>query len=337
MTPQATPFQTVATTPVSAYNRQQFAQNGAAGMYTASQAQTSGPPAFPYTAHQQHNQPVASAIHPGSYAAPTHTPTFNRPAVTPFQTQPQYGAHAATRDQRHKEVYVLSDQANAAIPKEIRDRYPQDDQGRVLFFEKPPIDNKRTIEARFDTDKGKPLQHTEKYLKAKEIRDKLIADRKRRLDEEVETVNKPEKRLKPGFFSEERDADGRIKADPIKAAQIKLDEEKKTKEAEARFLADATKFLKDKYMEGLQTQYQIEWGSNWREYLSHDLKRGEEIVAEGQKEREETARIAAEKKKQESLTRVQKYEQELEENRKKGFVKDFWTGTYLDDTDPRLP
>ncbi len=78
-------------------------------------------------------------------------------------------------EQRPVEVFVLSDAANASIPKQVRDRFPQDDQGRVLFFTKPPVVADTIVRGK----DGKPLAHTEKYLAAKAERDQQIAARKR--------------------------------------------------------------------------------------------------------------------------------------------------------------
>jgi chromatin structure-remodeling complex subunit RSC1/2 len=75
---------------------------------------------------------------------------------------------------------VLSDVANASIPERIRERFPRDDQGRVLFFTKPPRVPDQIVRGR----DGQPLAHSEKYLAAKAERDKLIATRKRAREEE---------------------------------------------------------------------------------------------------------------------------------------------------------
>lgn len=80
---------------------------------------------------------------------------------------------------RGSEVYVLSNIANESIPKHIRDNFPQDDEGRVLFFTKPPTLPDTVVRGR----DGQPLAHTEKYLAAKAERDKLIATRKREREE----------------------------------------------------------------------------------------------------------------------------------------------------------
>lgn len=126
--------------------------------------------------------------------------------------------------------------ANEAIPKDIRDRFPQDDQGRILFFTTPPLDTRHVVLSGSKSDARKPLTHSDKYLEAKAAREKLIIERKRKAHDELDTrANGSEvKRLKPGFFRETRDGDGRISSDPTKATQLQ-------REFEVSKLADASK------------------------------------------------------------------------------------------------
>jgi hypothetical protein len=73
----------------------------------------------------------------------------------------------------------MSDAANSSIPLEIRQQFPCDDQGRVLWFTTPPLHHTvAPLEAISHKD-GKPLAHTPKYLAAKEKRKALIEERKR--------------------------------------------------------------------------------------------------------------------------------------------------------------
>lgn len=155
-----------------------------------------------YATHQQiHPQPSLTPAHPTNYAA-SSTPSltqagYNRPVyqqhtstTTPGpQAYPPYAsstpAVASTYpDFRAAEVFVLSDTANASIPKHIRDKFPQDDQGRVLFFTKPPVEHDMTVRGK----DGQVLRHTEKYLKAKEERERLRAERKRLGETEQPTL-----------------------------------------------------------------------------------------------------------------------------------------------------
>jgi hypothetical protein len=110
--------------------------------------------------------------HPPNYAA-TPSQAYSRPHAQPAQAYNPYPANL--QEQRAVEVFVLSDAANASIPKHLRDRFPQDDQGHVLFFTKPPVVADNIIRGR----DGQPLAHSEKYLAAKAERDQRIAARKR--------------------------------------------------------------------------------------------------------------------------------------------------------------
>lgn len=58
------------------------------------------------------------------------------PAVQPYQA----GGSNAYNPPKTPEVYTLTDRDNATIPNNIRDQFPRDDQGRVLFFTTPPVD-----------------------------------------------------------------------------------------------------------------------------------------------------------------------------------------------------
>lgn len=102
-----------------------------------------------------------------------------------MQGTPAYNSYPNNvPDQRAAEVFVLSDTANASIPQHVRDRFPQDDQGHLLFFTKPPAIHDTVVRGR----NGEALAHTEKYLAAKAERDKIIATRKRAREEEEEVL-----------------------------------------------------------------------------------------------------------------------------------------------------
>ncbi|KAL9626303.1 MAG: hypothetical protein Q9164_007904, partial [Protoblastenia rupestris] len=100
---------------------------------------------------------------------------------------------------RHPEVYVMSDAANASIPLEIRQQFPCDDNGRVLWFTTPPLNNTVTPLDVVSPKNGKPLAHTPVYLAAKEKRKKLIEERKKQIqdgsaaaDQSAEAENRTE-------------------------------------------------------------------------------------------------------------------------------------------------
>ena len=151
-----------------------------------------------YTQQTPQPAPQPSERHPNQYTTP-HQATFPPQPVTaqPTQYPNQYtsqrastttfppSTHHASSTTGHApraiEVFHLASTANDSIPAAIRSQLHQDDQGRVLFFSAPPLD---VIAPNASSD-GIPLRHTAKYLAAKLKRDALIAERKRKEDEEA--------------------------------------------------------------------------------------------------------------------------------------------------------
>lgn len=89
------------------------------------------------------------------------------------------------------EVYHLADAANASIPPEIRAQFHCDDQGRVLFFTSPPIDQgsgpvstlrsqASNTEGAPGKDAGPPLAHSARYLAARARRDRDRGEKRKR-------------------------------------------------------------------------------------------------------------------------------------------------------------
>jgi len=198
---------------------------------------------------------------------------------------------------------VLSETANESIPREIRDQFPQDDQGRVLFFTKPPIDTRRIIQGKDAAERGQPLAHSEEYLNAKAERDKLGAGQKRALQDQQESH--AYKKLRPGQLGEEREADGRIKANHARAAQIKAETEKHKQEAlEAerqlwlRAMGKGLLLLSEQMETATVNEYKLRYGDEWERYLHEDRSRHEERTKKeadrDQKDQELRSRFATE-------------------------------------------
>lgn len=137
------------------------------------------------------------------------------------------------------EVFHLSDSANAAIPADIREQFQTDEQGRVLFFTKPPLD------VLPPTKNGGPPMHSLKYLAAKlrrqkAEREKLEASMKLPLDEQKR--NSEENHRK----------------------RIKLEEEKVAKDLQA--LEEKSMLALAKWLDqGTDAIYKHEWGALWQE------------------------------------------------------------------------
>ncbi|KIW27945.1 uncharacterized protein PV07_07640 [Cladophialophora immunda] len=208
--PSLTPntFQHQSISPAPQYGRQTSYQQSQPQSHAtiAPQTPASQPSHHPYNPHPQiHPQPTLTPAHPANYSSST-TPSqgmYNRPpqvqpagaaTINPAQSYGPFASTAATTypDQRVAEVFVLSDTANESIPKHIRDQFPQDDQGRVLFFTRPPVLHDMTVKGK----DGQPLMHTEKYLQAKKEKERLREERKRAREEAEEAGRNTMKRAR---------------------------------------------------------------------------------------------------------------------------------------------
>jgi len=201
------------------------AQTGYGQQFAAARPSPSPAP----LAHQQSYGSQGSASH----AALTHTPgyqpqpSFNQyaPASTPSQhsnsltaynlyqssgaaapvrtVAPVQAAHTNSTNQynppRAVEVYTLADQANAAIPAEIRNQFHTDEYGKVIFFTAPPLDANPIPEdvqhlghsLRYLADKARSKEADEKKRKAREA--KLEAEataRVKRMKEDTDSKQK---------------------------------------------------------------------------------------------------------------------------------------------------
>ncbi|KAJ9659774.1 hypothetical protein H2201_007210 [Coniosporium apollinis] len=155
------------------------------------------PPSFTPSHPQQYHghsaspapiQPLPTSSHPSTFQPPSltphqsftsHAPTAAPPmssySSTPVQPPPgSYGQRsqiappppiANYNAPRAPEVYHLDNNANASIPKDIRDQFHCDSQGRVLFYTTPPIN------VEIPERQGRALGHSVRYLAAKQRRE----------------------------------------------------------------------------------------------------------------------------------------------------------------------
>ncbi|RDW67978.1 hypothetical protein BP6252_09374 [Coleophoma cylindrospora] len=87
-----------------------------------------------------------SAMSPGGTSQPAnHTMNYDsmRPQSGTYRPGTQGASFGGSSNvynpPRQSETYTLHDDANATIPADIRNQFPCDDEGRVLFFSKPPF------------------------------------------------------------------------------------------------------------------------------------------------------------------------------------------------------
>lgn len=91
----------------------------------------------------------STPIGPGGPPLNIHHHTPQHHAMPPHHAPPNVAPHHGPpggpvganvyNAPRAPEVYTLADNVDAAIPKEVREQFQQDEQGRVLFFTAPPL------------------------------------------------------------------------------------------------------------------------------------------------------------------------------------------------------
>ena len=156
--------------------------------------------------------------------------------------------------QRPAEVYHLSDSANAAIPADIREQFQQDEQGRVIFFTKPPLDV-------LQPGDGPPI-HSLKYVAAK-LRRTMELKRKREAEEE-QAKHAGE------------------------AARKRIKDEQVAEVTNLRSLKERAVLAWVKQMdEGTDAIYKAEYGDIWQEAKRIETKRLAIRQAEARREKEE--------------------------------------------------
>ncbi|PGH16103.1 hypothetical protein AJ80_05318 [Polytolypa hystricis UAMH7299] len=195
-----------------------------------------------------------------------HTPTQPQPYTAPHNF-PSYQTAARVQQAvippnayipnapRPVEAFHLSDTANAAIPAEIREQFQRDDQGHVLFFTTPPLD----IVPR--PQQG--LQHSLRYLAAKEERKKLIASKRARaLEEEIQAANK----------------------------RAKTEERAPSKEQLAELTSLVGRLIGQKIDQGTADFYRLHYGESASEFQKIDSQRQTERVKLLQAQLDDAAR-----------------------------------------------
>jgi hypothetical protein len=336
ITPQPQPYGAASASPAAQYSRQPtFPQMTTVASYQSPTPQTPVvPQPVPFVAQQQLHPPAAYSATPNQGYGATLQGYARPPVQQPTQVHPSYQT-SNVHEHRAPEAYVLSDTANASIPQDIRDQFPQDDQGRVLFFTKPPIDTRHVVSGRAAGDKGKPLTHTEKYLEAKEDRLKALAERKRAAQEmngEAASVN-GHKRVRPGQFGEERDADGRITVNTLDWAEAGRNQSEKQQQESERALQlqlKAVKMLQAGMMKATVDDYLLKYGDQALQRFDEDHLRATSSF-EDEQQREMLLPDAVRKENSAADTR-------------RILSQDFWTGRlrdgtgrFEDDFDNRLP
>lgn len=215
---------------------------------------------------------------------------------------------------------MLSDIANESIPKDIRDQFPRDGLGRILFFTKPPVDTQHTVSGRSESEKGLPLRHSDDYLEAKAARQQLIKERKRKAHDEAnggEYNGGDHKRFNAGAFAGNRDVDGHISASTA-------EEDEKASVIRSR----AMKMLNNGIIKSTVSEYLTKYGNKALEAFDEDRMRAQVTHSSHQ----------------EGVAVITKNEDENNTGKSTLLGRDFWagrlvdgSGRYEDDYDNRLP
>jgi len=277
---------------------------------------------LPYAAQQVQPALVAGVGgHPGAYGVASSPQNLNRPAQPAAQAAHFNGYQVNTGStQRTAETYVLPEAANEAIPFEIRAQFPQDDQGRVLFFTQPPLDTEHSIVGNSKPESSHPLQHSDKHMRA-------LAARKRKREEVGENTS----------------ANGLNNSSEIVSVteQAKPTEVSASKEGHLReqVTARAMTMVTEQINKGMIDKYKAQEGENWNDSLSADLRRGEErLTTQREKDRQAATKRAAFNSAH--LGKHQLRAGQYAVNAQgyiTGWQKNLFTSIYLDDHDSRLP
>ncbi|KAF2730457.1 Bromodomain-containing protein [Polyplosphaeria fusca] len=180
--------------------------------------------------HSASPAPLSSHIQPtqpSAYQSITPHPTFSTPAPpiqfpqyanqrAPSYQQPLQQAPVGYKAPQPVEVYVLADHANASIPPEIRQQFQRDEQGRVLFFTTPPVNEERMV-----SKPGAALGHSARYLVAKQKRDELRAAKRKALES---TATQREEAAKKAKVEHEAALNKRIAEVSVKALEALEDQ-----------------------------------------------------------------------------------------------------------------
>ena len=163
--------------------------------------------------------------------------------------------------QRAQSVFHLPENANQAIPEEIRNEFQQDAQGHVLWWDAPPVDTLPPVKPK------SAISHTAKYL-ADKIRAKKATSEKRKpetLPEDEE--GQPER---PAKWAKE-DLDGDFQSQ-IKELTVK-----------------ALWKWNDQLQAGTDMIYKSLYGEHWEEGKKIELEKLAKLQAEEKKKHAELA------------------------------------------------
>lgn len=317
-TPSLTP-QTSYTGNVNQYGRQLSYSANQQG-YQNSTPTVAPQPIASYQYNQQIQPTPIAAAHPGTYVPANAAINYNRPAPTAVQPVQYQAQQVNGNTLRGAEAYVLSDPANASIPKDIRDQFPTDDNGRLLFFTQPPLDTQHIVSGSSEAEKGQPLQHSEKYMKALAVRKRKITEQHREsidIDSQGATLSNSKHART---------------TDTHKSSMSTVS----TELPPGKITERATTLLTQKMKQATYKEYQDRYGDEWRRFLIADLDQ-QTMCYKNEAQNEQQA---SEQRRKFDQRHPEKLTGQFTTNSQgyiTGWQKSFFTGPYLDDYDSRLP
>lgn len=161
-------------------------------------------PQAPHQAHYQSPAHLAPAYDPHlRQVHPSTVATNSRPPMAPAPAHPHPLASAPMphptanpsnmyNPPRAPEVYTLSADADAAIPKEVKEQFQCDENGRLLWFTAPPVYNpgrsSEVVALRSGVSRHPDIKDIRAERRAKrEARDKALADKHREAEDAATT------------------------------------------------------------------------------------------------------------------------------------------------------
>ena len=340
LTPSITPQYPGAQASAPAYARQNSYQTQTASRPFATTHHTATHQApipqqpRPYAPQQQLHQTGMAAAHPTNYSTSTPAAVYPRQPLVSAQPTQQTGYTAATthvpREQDvFSSVFVLPDPVNAGLPEDIRDQYPQDDQGRVLFFTKPPVDTRTILTGRSKGETYKPLVHSagfqeykaalKRRIKEKEEKEREMA-KKKEMDIDTDNDKKQDINMADAPLTQPLTGNEQSGSMPVSSTEQSGPDPQQAMIAWAERMAEATK-------DGYRRMY----GADWKLYYDNDELRHRERKALYDQERA---------KKKADIEAAQKLQLPEEDESPYATSYSFkgrnpWVGRYEDDFDPR--
>ena len=241
-------------------------------------------PSYASTQPPQYHQPSASPApihHHHQYAqqaSNSYTPPVDQHATPQNRYAPVQRAPASdTGYPRADEVFRLPENANLAIPEEVRKQFQQDEQGHVLFFTAPPLDTLPPVKP------GSAVGHTAKYLAAR-LRTQIEAKEKRKAAGVPEDGVEAEKQIASKRTK-------RVDEDPDLAQKIITTRE------------EALRLWTQQMRNGTDRMYQDLYGPHWEEgkHYEGELLRVKQAETRKAEEELRTSRQAREQARKVSL------------------------------------